>query len=95
MPAPHRFDPTILREYDIRGIIGKTLSTADARAVGLAFGTVIRRKGGVLFKPADLGAFEKIEGQEAQMCAGIALSMVFPPQMVVVKSPDGAWQVVY
>ena len=28
---PHRFDPTILREYDIRGIVGQTLSAADAR----------------------------------------------------------------
>ena len=34
---PHRFDPTILREYDIRGIVGETLSTADARAIGRAF----------------------------------------------------------
>jgi phosphomannomutase len=34
---PHRFDPTILREYDIRGIVGQTLSAADAYAVGRAF----------------------------------------------------------
>jgi phosphomannomutase len=33
----HRFDPTILREYDIRGIVGETLSTADAQAIGRAF----------------------------------------------------------
>ena len=33
----HRFDPTILREYDIRGIVGKTLFAADARALGRAF----------------------------------------------------------
>ena len=42
----HRFDPTILREYDIRGIVGKTLSAEDARAIGRAFGTLVRRKGG-------------------------------------------------
>ena len=29
----HRFDPTILREYDIRGVIGKTLSAEDAYAI--------------------------------------------------------------
>ncbi|MEQ8348265.1 MAG: phosphomannomutase/phosphoglucomutase [Sneathiellaceae bacterium] len=29
--------PTILREYDIRGIVGQTLSVADARAIGRAF----------------------------------------------------------
>ena len=36
----HRFDPTILREYDIRGVVGKTLSPDDARAIGRAFGTI-------------------------------------------------------
>jgi phosphomannomutase len=25
----YRFDPTILREYDIRGVMGETLSAAD------------------------------------------------------------------
>ena len=44
----YSFDPTILREYDIRGIVGKTLSTADAYAVGRAFGTVTARKGGAV-----------------------------------------------
>jgi phosphomannomutase len=42
----HRFDPTILREYDIRGIVGKTLHAADARAIGRAFGTRVARAGG-------------------------------------------------
>jgi phosphomannomutase len=46
MLSSHRFDPSILREYDIRGILGKTLSAADARAVGQAFGTTVRRRGG-------------------------------------------------
>jgi len=46
MSKPHRFDPSILREYDIRGIVGKTLSAADARAIGSGFGTLIRRAGG-------------------------------------------------
>ncbi|BBK33032.1 phosphomannomutase [Stella humosa] len=40
MSEAYRFDPTILREYDIRGVIGKTLSTDDARAIGRAFGTI-------------------------------------------------------
>jgi len=33
----HRFDPSILREYDIRGIVGTNLFAADARALGGAF----------------------------------------------------------
>jgi phosphomannomutase len=43
---PHRFDPTILREYDIRGIVGKTLFAADARAVGRAFAAIVAEAGG-------------------------------------------------
>src|ERR1700740_76644 len=38
---PHRLDPTILREYDIRGIVGKTLSIADARAIGRSYALVL------------------------------------------------------
>lgn len=41
----HRFDPTILREYDIRGIVGQSLSGNDAYHLGRAFGSVARRRG--------------------------------------------------
>ncbi len=41
----HTFDPTVLREYDIRGIVGRTLDTADARALGRAFGTRMQATG--------------------------------------------------
>ena len=43
---PHKFDPSILREYDIRGVYDQTLHVADARAVGQSFGTVVARNGG-------------------------------------------------
>src|SRR5262249_7915176 len=43
---PHRFDPTILREYDIRGIVGKTLFAADAHAVGRVFAATVIDAGG-------------------------------------------------
>jgi phosphomannomutase len=42
----HRFDPTILREYDIRGVVGKTLSSADARAIGRAYALTLADAGG-------------------------------------------------
>src|SRR5580704_18808094 len=42
---PHRFDPTILREYDIRGIVGTTLFPADAEAVGRAFAATLAEAG--------------------------------------------------
>lgn len=46
MPVSHDFDATLLREYDIRGVIDKTLGTADAFAIGRGFGTLVRRDGG-------------------------------------------------
>ena len=46
MTTVYEFDPTVLREYDIRGIVGKTVTSATARAIGLAFGTVVRAGGG-------------------------------------------------
>ena len=46
MNFSHRFDPTTLREYDIRGTVGRTLSEADAFAIGRCFGTLVSRRGG-------------------------------------------------
>ncbi|MDC0074248.1 phosphomannomutase/phosphoglucomutase [Alphaproteobacteria bacterium] len=42
----HSFDSTILREYDIRGILDKTLFSLDAYAIGLSFGTIVKKKNG-------------------------------------------------
>src|SRR5579875_3437883 len=42
----HIFKESILREYDIRGIVGETLDGRDARALGRAFGTFVLRGGG-------------------------------------------------
>ncbi len=42
----HHFDPTTLREYDIRGIVGKTLHGADAFAIGRVFGSIVANNGG-------------------------------------------------
>ncbi len=42
----HAFDPTIIREYDIRGIVGKNVNEADAFALGQAFGSTVARAGG-------------------------------------------------
>ncbi len=42
----HTFDPTVLREYDIRGVIGETLGPDDARAIGRSFATMLREAGG-------------------------------------------------
>ncbi|GAB6854606.1 phosphomannomutase/phosphoglucomutase [Asaia astilbis] len=41
----HEFHPSILREYDIRGIVGETLFENDARALGVVFSSVLRELG--------------------------------------------------
>jgi phosphomannomutase len=46
MAFSHHFDPTVLREYDIRGIVGLTLHPADAFAIGRVFGSMVSRGGG-------------------------------------------------
>ncbi|MDR2077411.1 MAG: phosphomannomutase/phosphoglucomutase [Rickettsiales bacterium] len=42
----HVFDESILRQYDIRGVVDRTLGIRDAYYVGRSFGTLLRRKYG-------------------------------------------------
>ncbi len=42
----HNYHSSVLREYDIRGVVGETLSASDAYAVGRGIGSAIVRKGG-------------------------------------------------
>lgn len=47
LPRPasgQNIDPSILRESDIRGIVGRTLSGDDAYAIGRGFGTILRSR---------------------------------------------------
>ena len=46
MIQAHTFHPSVLREYDIRGIVGETLFKEDAVAIGRAFGSLIASEGG-------------------------------------------------
>ncbi len=73
MSAGHRFDPTILREYDVRGIVGKTLSSDDAEALGRAFGTTARRDGGSRLAVGYDGRLSSPEMAEA-LCRGLRKS---------------------
>ncbi len=42
----HRFHPSLLREYDMRGVWGETLKPRDGWAVGRGFAECVRRAGG-------------------------------------------------
>jgi len=41
----HQFNPTILREYDIRGIVGDTLTEKDAYALGRSYAALASAEG--------------------------------------------------
>ncbi|WP_188054077.1 phosphoglucomutase/phosphomannomutase PgmG [Sphingosinithalassobacter sp. CS137] len=69
----HRFDPTSLREYDIRGIVGKTLGPDDARAIGRGFATLLRRAGGHRVAVGRDGRASSLE-LEAALVAGLTAS---------------------
>ena len=40
----HTFNKTILREYDIRGIVNEDLNLIDAFFLGKSFATLLKRK---------------------------------------------------
>ena len=46
MTSGHSLHPTILREYDIRGIVGETMNAGDLMAIGRAFGSLLAQQGG-------------------------------------------------
>jgi phosphomannomutase len=71
MPAfHHAFDPTSLREYDIRGIVGQTLKPEDAFAIGRCFGSIVARGGGTKAAVGYDGRLSSPE-MEAQLVAGL------------------------
>ena len=82
----HKFDPTILREYDIRGVVGDTVHAADARAIGRTFGTLVRRRGG---KRVALGYDGRLSSPElaAACIAGLTAAGVDVIDIGVVATP--------
>jgi phosphomannomutase len=71
MSGAHRFDPTILREYDVRGVVGQSLSPADARALGRSFASLARRRGASSLAVGQDGRLSSPE-LEAALVEGIA-----------------------
>ena len=73
MTFTHRFDPTVLREYDIRGIVGRTLHAADAFAIGRCFGSIVACMGGTSVAVGYDGRVSSPE-LEAHLVAGLKAS---------------------
>lgn len=84
----HQFDPTVLREYDIRGIIGETLGPDDARAIGRTFGSMLREAGGSRVAVGYDGRVSSpilehalVEGLTASGCDAIRIGMGPTPML--------------
>jgi phosphomannomutase len=73
MPKGHQFHASILREYDIRGIVGETLHAPDAEAVGRAFATMVAKKSGKAAPRIAVGRDGRLSSPEleAALTAGI------------------------
>jgi phosphomannomutase len=73
MAFSHRFDPTTLREYDIRGTVGRTLFEDDAFAIGRCFGSIVARQGGITVAVGYDGRLSSPE-LEAALAKGLSAS---------------------
>jgi len=73
MAFAHNFDPTVLREYDIRGIVGRTLHAADAFAIGRCFGSIVARAGGTVVAVGYDGRLSS-PALETELVAGLKAS---------------------
>ncbi len=69
----HRFAPSILRDYDIRGTVGQDLGEADAHALGRGFGSHVRRAGGARVAVGRDGRLTS-ESLEAALIEGLVAS---------------------
>jgi hypothetical protein len=81
------------KAYDVGVRIGAPtadmveIATTDSAAVS------VRGKGEHLYV-LDPSQFEKVKDEDVQMCAGMALAMVYQPRLIVVRAPDGTWKAV-
>jgi phosphomannomutase len=100
----HLFHPSILREYDIRGIIGETLGADDARAIGRSFATALREAGGARVAVGYDGRISSpmlehalVEGLTASGCDVVRIGMGPTPMLYYAEASaeeiDGGIQI--
>lgn len=91
----HTFNSTVLREYDIRGIIGETLGPDDARAIGRSFATILREAGGSKVAVGYDGRVSSpilehalVEGLTASGCDVVRIGMSPTPMLYFAAASD-------
>jgi phosphomannomutase len=66
----HHFHPSILRKYDIRGLVNETLTAEDMHAAGQCFGLLARKNGVITLAVCRDGRLSSLDFEEA-LVAGI------------------------
>jgi phosphomannomutase len=100
----HDFHPTVLREYDIRGVIGQTLGPDDARAIGRVFASLLRDAGGSKVAVGYDGRVSSpmlehalVEGLTASGCDVVCIGMSATPMLYYAEASaedvDGGIQI--
>ncbi len=91
----HTFDSTVLREYDIRGIIGETLGADDARAIGRTFGSMLREEGGSRVavgydgrRSSPMLEHALVEGLTASGCDVVRVGLGATPMLYYAEASD-------
>ncbi|MBX7536471.1 phosphomannomutase/phosphoglucomutase [Qipengyuania sp. GH1] len=91
----HAFHSTVLREYDIRGIIGETLGADDARAIGRTFGSMLREKGGNKVavgydgrRSSPMLEHALVEGLTASGCDVVRIGLGATPMLYYAEASD-------
>jgi hypothetical protein len=54
---------------------------------------IVTKKSGSLFG-LDEKTFAAVKEEDTQMCAGMALSTIYPGKLTMTKKPDGVWEIV-
>ncbi len=82
----HRFHHSILRQYDIRGVVGRTLFSADALALGRTLGTISVAAGG---RVAVVGYDGRHSSPmlEEELCRGLAACGLFVLRLGLCPTP--------
>ena len=88
----HDFHPTSLREYDIRGLVGDTLTGADARAIGRSGGVIGARMTGGGFGGSTVTLCESRNAVEiaATLSAEYQKATGIKPQIFASRPSQGA-----
>ena len=86
MSQGHRFNTTILREYDIRGIVGSSLTPSDALALGRTLGTIAAAKSGRIAVVGYDGRTSS-PALEEEMCRGLAACGLYVLRIGLVPTP--------